>query len=72
MDEHTKLLIEIKTDIGYIKQMVASNRSENKELREEVEANKLLLVDHLSKVKGFSILLGVASSVWAFVSLVQT
>lgn len=71
MDENTKILTEIQTDIRYIREMVRVNSSDHKELETEVGNIKVTLVDHIAKVKGFGILLGIVGSMWTVLRMLQ-
>lgn len=63
MNESTKILIEIQTDIRYIKEKIDKAQVDHAELEKKVDANKDTLITHIAKVKGFGILLGVLMAI---------
>lgn len=71
MDEQTKILIKLQADIGYIKEKIDTAIGDHEKLEKEVGNIKVTLIDHIAKIKGFGILLGIVGSIWTVLKIVQ-
>lgn len=72
MNELNQILTKIEVlqnDLKYIREFIEENKKDHDKLNAEVGKIKVTLIDHIAKVKGFGILLGLVSATAALIRL---